>query len=111
MVRMAVGQSDLLDVSEVEPQVQELHKSGIIVSRVYNGQIISLKKINIAGKIIAEEKKGLLEQGVADLQEFSQSLPVFLGMKLVIADFIHRNNFTPDKLRFGSKFGLSIVRL
>jgi hypothetical protein len=69
--------------------VVELHKRGIIIAGIDNGQIISLEQINIARKLIPKEKEGFLEQGVVDLQELGQRLPIFLGMEFVVAHFIH----------------------
>jgi hypothetical protein len=89
MVLMAVGQGDFFNIREFEPQAMELHEGGIIIAGIDNGQIISLDQINIATKLIPKEEEGFLEQGFIDLQELGQRLPIFLGMELVVAHFIH----------------------
>jgi hypothetical protein len=59
-----MGKDDLLDVQNIVPQLFELSKNSVIISRVYDGQVIAGKGIDVAGMVIPDQKLALFKDRI-----------------------------------------------
>jgi hypothetical protein len=75
MVPVAVGQNDFFDILRPKAEFKQVHKPGVIIAGVHDGEIIAFDYINVGRVIIAQEVIELFKKGVGRIKNFGQSQP------------------------------------
>jgi hypothetical protein len=90
MVRVSVGENNLLDVRRFELELEKVHERRVIIARIHYRQIVPQYHVNVGGKgLDAVEEKEFLKKWSCDIEDRRERLPAWvLGLPLLL-DFAY----------------------